>query len=253
MRYRTSATSVSRNVSSLRTPSCMPGAHAGQKRRARTLRFEDPERGLAPTVAASSASARTISARPAPVDHASGLDVDRVQLADSRAGRGSGPSTAKPTTSPSASATMIVHPGGGIVDAVRPARLVDRHRIELGSGGEHVAGRRRARSRRGSPRSGVRPPGVAVPHLHARTVRSAPSNDVRARARRRRRPDGRRDRAGGRRFRPAGVAPRSVPGRDGAGTRDDERSLERLAAKGGPDPDEVLARVRPSTSSCRPT
>ena len=70
---------------------------------------------------------------------------------------------------------------------------------------------------------------------------------LRARSRRRRRPDGRRNRAGRRGVRPPRLAlRRRTRARPSAGSPTMRKSLERLAEKGGADPDEVLARVAPA-------
>ena len=68
---------------------------------------------------------------------------------------------------------------------------------------------------------------------------------LRPRPRRRRRPDGRRHRPGAGCVRPSRLAPRRRPGAVERGLETMRRSLEKLAEKGGADPDEVLARVEP--------
>ena len=79
---------------------------------------------------------------------------------------------------------------------------------------------------------------------HAWQKGRVPRRELRTRSRRRRGPDGRRHRAGRRRLRTPRLAARSVPGRGRARARRDRaRASTKLAAKGGADPAETLARI----------
>ena len=97
----------------------------------------------------------------------------------------------------------------------------------------------------GAARRGARAPQLPPRSSSCSAVcRSVADSSFPARPRRRRGADGRRDRPGRGRLGPAGLAARPVPRRDRAGARARSSTAStRLAAKGGPDPGQVLARI----------
>ena len=120
----------------------------------------------------------------------------------------------------------------------RRAQRVD---VDVGEDGAFVE--RLEKLRRELARAPEQIARLAHPH-QLYSGRLASPDALRARARRRRRPDGRRDRAGGRQRRDgASRCTTRSPARPTAALETMRKSLAKLAEKGGADPDEVLARV----------